>query len=145
MTDIPSNTPETLLSDPDSMAFFILRDESIAVAKKRTDLPYGKNDAKYRNTYLSSGRFSPEHKKVIFYPDPVNPSRAMELLREEMHVDETYSFQIQDGPAQNKAPDPSNNLFEHLKGVRKRGAEVLVEKGLKVQKSGSQNSISKKN
>jgi hypothetical protein len=144
MTETTSNTPETLLKDPNSMAFFILRDETVAIAKREGDLPYGKNDSKYRATYLSAGRFSPEFKKVIFYSNPVNPNRAMEILREEMHIDETYTFQVQGGGVISKSADVvAEDDFNHLTGVRKRGIQVLVEKGLKVQKSGNSSSIDK--
>lgn len=140
MTNTTTNTPETLLSDSNSMAFFVLRDESIVLAKRRDDVPYYRN----RQTYLSAGRFSPERQMVIFYPDPVNPRRAMELLIEGMHIDSNFSFQIQGGAVHTKvAQTPKNGPLEHLDGVRKREAEVLLEKGLKVQ-NGSQDSVSQK-
>jgi len=132
-TNTTTNSPETLLSDSGSMAFFVLRDETIALSKRRDDLPYYRN----RSTYLSAGRFSPEHKTVIFYSEPVNPGRAMDLLREGMHIDETFSFQIHGGAVKTKAVGTKGDPTSHLNGVRKRGAEVLIEKGLKVQKSES--------
>jgi hypothetical protein len=136
MIETTMTGPDSLLTDATSMVFYILRDESVAIAKRPDDLPYHKR----RETYLSAGRFSPEMKKVIFYPDPVNPGRAIQLLQDNMHIDDTYSVQIQGGAVTAKV-DESKGPFKHLGGVRKRAAEVLVEKGLRVQRDGSKSSL----
>ena len=84
------NSPDALKADPDSMAFYVLRDETLAICKTRQELPYWKN----RSTYLSEGRFSKKHRKVVFWPDPVNPARAMQLLKEHQHIEEDYTYAV---------------------------------------------------
>jgi len=119
------NSPDALKKDPDSMEFFILRDEKVAIAKKRTDVPYHKN----RSTYLSSGRYSPKYKKVVFWPDPVNPLRAMKLLEENMHIGSDYTYAIAGSGTQVAKPTKEDGPLDKFDGVRKRQIEVLLSHG----------------
>ena len=132
------NSPDVLKKDPESLEFYVLRDEKVAVCKDRKDLPYWKN----RSTYLSAGRLSPKFKKVVFWPGPVNPSRAMELLKESMHIDDGFTYAIADSAV--RTPKIKKDPFDKLDGVRKRSVETMIERGMKVQtKNGSEGSVSK--
>lgn len=123
------NSPDALKKDPDSMAFYILRDEKVVICKNLRDVQYWQN----RSTYLSSGRFSPKFKKVVFFDGSINPGRAMTLLVEGMHIDEHYSYAVANSAV--KAPKASlKDPLEKLDGVRKRAVEVMIERGMKVQK-----------
>ena len=123
------NSPDALKSDPDSMEFYILRDEKVVICRNRQDVPYWQN----RSTYLSSGRYSPEYKKVVFWPDPINPSLALRLLKEEMHINEDYSYAVSGLGTRAPKPTKKNNPVDKLDGVRKRAVEVLLERGLRIQ------------
>lgn len=129
-------SPDSLLNDPDSKEFFMLRDEKLIVVRHRSELP---PYLEKRSTYLSAGRFSPLTKQVAFWPDPINPNRAMELLKEGLHIDESYSYLLT-GTENNarvvhkgESKDKEGPLG-HLDGVRKREVEVLMDKGLMIQK-----------
>jgi hypothetical protein len=125
------NSPDVLKKDPDSLEFYILRDEKVAVCKDRRDLPYWQN----RSTYLSAGRLSPKFKKVVFWSGPINPGRAMELLKENMHIDEGFTYAVADSAV--RAPKvKKENSLDKLQGVR-----VMIEKGMKVQKRESEGSV----
>ena len=122
------NSPDSLKTDPDSMAFYVLRNEELVICKKLKDMPYWEN----RSTYLSAGRYSPQYKKVVFWPEPVNPSRAMALLKENRHIEEDYSYAVSGSGTKapkSKVKDP----VDKLTGVRKREVEVLIERGMRRQ------------
>ena len=127
MTDTVNN-PDTLLSDSKSMAFYVLRDEQLVICNSRKDLPYWKN----RSTYLSEGRYSPEHRKVIFWPDPVNPARAMKLLEDGNHIEADYSYTVAIATTR-ASKSKTKSAVDKLRGVRKRSVEVLLERGMKQQ------------
>lgn len=133
------NSPDSLKKDPESLEFYILRDEKVVVCRDRRDVQYWKN----RSTYLSSGRFSPEFKKVVFWPGPVNPSRSMDLLKEYMYIDDTYTYAIADSAVRTPKLKKESPL-EKLDGVRKRSIEVMIEKGMRVQKNESEGDVNKK-
>ena len=122
------NSPDALKADPESMAFYILRDEQVVICKTRKDVPYWKN----RSTYLSEGRYSPKYKKVVFWPNPVNPSRAIHLLTEQQHIEEDYTFAVVGSAVKAPKYRPKDPV-EKLSGVRKREVEVLMERGLRRQ------------
>jgi hypothetical protein len=124
------NSPDALKSDPESMAFYVLRDETLAICKTRQELPYWKN----RSTYLSSGRYSSKYKKVVFWPDPVNPAKAMHLLKEHQHIESDYTYAVA-GSAVRKPKSKPKSGVEKLDGVRKRSVEVLLANGMRQQKS----------
>lgn len=135
MTDIV-NSPDALISDPDSKVFYVLRNEELMICKTLKELPYWQN----RSTYLSAGRFSPEYKKVVFYPDPVNPSRAMHLLKEHGHIEEDYSYAVAGSTLKtsNKTgvfgrKPKSKEGLENLDELRKREVEVLMQNGMRRQ------------
>ena len=122
------NSPDALKADSESMAFYILRDEKVAICRDRRDVPYWQN----RATYLSEGRYSPKYKKVVFWPNPVNPARAVQLLKEQQHIGEDYTYAVADVAI--KAPKlKTKNAIDKLSGVRKREVEVLIEKGMRQQ------------
>ena len=128
------NSPDALMSDPDSKAFYVLRDERLLVCKTLKELPYWQN----RSTYLSAGRFSSEFKKVVFYPDPINPSLAMRLLREQGHIESDFNHAI--ASSTTRAPkSKKKSPVEKLSGVRKRQVEVLMDRGM-VRQSNEDNS-----
>ena len=130
------SSPDALKSDPDSQAFFVLRDEQLVLYKSEAEAPYWKN----RSSYLSAGRFSPKHKKVVFWPEPVNPGRAMHLLKEHCHIEDDYTYAV---PASEGGWSKKTSVFGHkpkdttglekLDGVRKRAVEVLMERGMRQQ------------
>lgn len=124
------NSPDTLKTDPNSMEFYVLKDEQVVVCKSRQDLPYHKN----RNSYLSSGRFSPEFKKVVFWPNPVNPMKAMKLLEENSHIGADYTHAISGSDSQvTKSRKRIKGPVDKLDGVRKRQVEVLMDRGMRMQ------------
>jgi hypothetical protein len=131
-------SPDSLLSDPESKEFFVLRDEKLIVVRHRNELP---PYLEKRSTYLSAGRFSPSSKQVAFWPDPINPSRAMELLKANSCVDDSYSYMLTgtENAARVVNKTESKNkegLLGHLDGVRKREVEVLMEHGkMTIQKN----------
>lgn len=128
-------SPDVLLNDPESMEFYVLRDEQVVICKRRQDLPYYKN----RQTYLSSGRFSPKHKKVVFWPDPVNPQRAIQLLKEGLHIDDTFTYSISGASTRiGKATKPVGPL-DRLSSSRKMTAQSLLNQG-KMKIQGADNS-----
>lgn len=131
------NSPDVLKKDPDSLEFYILRDEKVAVCKNRRDLPYWQN----RATYLSAGRLSPKYKKVVFWAGPVNPGRAMELLEEAMHIGKGFTYAVADSAVRTPKLKRGTSL-DKLDGVRKRAVEVMIDRGMKVQERGSEGSIS---
>ena len=130
------SSPDTLKKDSKSMAFFVLKDEKLVVYQQESEAPYWKN----RHSYLSAGRFSPEYKKVVFWPGPVNPGRAMKLLKEAGHIDSTYTYAV---PASSDGFSKKTSIFGHkpkdrtgfekLDGVRKRAVEVLMDRGMRQQ------------
>jgi hypothetical protein len=122
------NSPDTLMSDPDSMAFYVLRDEKVVICKTRKDVPYWQN----KTTYLCVGRYSPKFKKVVFWPDPVGPTRAMRLLEESNHIGDDYSYAVS-GSATKSPKSKVKSPIDKLSGVRKRSVEVLIERGMKRQ------------
>ena len=124
-----ATSPDALISDPLSMEFYVLRDEKVALCKRRKDLPYHQN----RSTYLASGRFSPEHKTVIFWPDPINPARAMKLLKDNMHIDDDYTYTISGATTRVAKSTKETGPLDKYDGVRKRQIEVLMDQGLKRQ------------
>jgi len=123
------SSPDTLLDDHNSMEFYVLRDESIAISKKRTDLPYYQN----RATYLSSGRYSPKYRKVIFWPDPINPKRAFDLLIENKHIESNFNWMVSGATTRIAKKGKSNPHLDRLDGVRRAGVENLMKKGYKIQ------------
>jgi hypothetical protein len=139
MSDQIVTSPDNLLNDPDSKEFFVLRDENLVVVRHRNELP---PYLEQRGTYLSAGRFSPASKQVVFWPDPINPAKAMELLKEGLHIDESFQYTLTgtDSTARvvrkGESKDKEGPLG-HLTGVRKRSVEVLMEHGkMKIQKDG---------
>lgn len=123
-----ANSPDALIKDENSKVFFILRDEQVAICKNFKDLPYWQN----RSTYLSAGRFSPEYKKVVFYPDPINPGRAIHLLKENCHIEGDYTYAIA-GSTTRAPKTKTESPVDKLDGVRKRQVEVLMQKGMRQQ------------
>lgn len=128
MNDIVAS-PDVLLNDPDSMEFYVLRNEQVVVCKRRQDLPYYKN----RQTYLSSGRFSPKHKRVIFWPEPINPQRAMQLLKEQLHIDESYTYSVGGSVTKINKSNKDSGPLNKLNDRRKMRAESLIRDGMKIQ------------
>lgn len=124
------NSPDALMSDPESRVFYVLRDEQLMICRTLKELPYWQN----RATYLSAGRFSSEFKKVVFYPDPVNPSRAMHLLKEHGHIEEDYGYAIA-GSTTRAPKSKKKGPVEKLDGIRKRQVEVLMDRGMRRQTS----------
>ena len=124
------NSPDALMSDPESKCFYVLKDEQLMICKTLKELPYWQN----RATYLSAGRFSAEFRKVVFYPDPVNPSKALHLLREHGHIEENYGYAIA-GSTTRAPKNKKKSPVDKLKGVRKRQVEVLIDMGMKRQVS----------
>ncbi len=122
-------TPDALISDPDSKVFYILKDETIAICKHRDELPYHKN----RASYLSCGRFSAREKKVIFWPDPINPLKGFQLLVEHLFIKEDFSYSVASGTIIVKSTTKSRNPLDKLDGVRKRSVEVMIDKGMRIQ------------
>jgi hypothetical protein len=116
------------MSDPDSKVFYVLRDEQLMLCRTLKELPYWQN----RATYLSAGRFSKEYRKVVFYPDPVNPARAMQLLKEHGHIGEDFNYAIA-GSTTRAPKTKKKGPVEKLGGVRKRQVEVLMDRGMKRQ------------
>lgn len=133
------NSPDVLKTDPNSMEFYILKDEQVVICKNRQDLPYHKN----RQTYLSSGRFSPEFKKVVFWPSPVNPMRAMKLLEEGMHIGSDFTYAISGSDRQVTKSKKTHKPVDKLDGVRKRRVEVLIQQGMKLQENDPDNNSQK--
>lgn len=124
------NSPDALIKDEDSKIFYILKDEQIAICKNFKDLPYWQN----RSTYLSAGRFSPVYKKVVFYPNPINPGRAIHLLKENCHIDEDYTYAVA-GSTTRAPKSKTESSINKLDGVRKRQVEVLMQRGMRQQVS----------
>ena len=135
MSEITS--PDSLLNDPDSKEFFVLRDERLVVVRHRNELPSVPGRGGYlenRSTYLSAGRFSPMSKQVAFWPSPVNPGRALELLREGLFIKEDFTTVItgaEANPSVVKKAGSKNrkSALDKLTGVRKRQVEVLMDHG----------------
>lgn len=127
MTDTV-NSPDALKSDPDSRAFYVLRNEQLVICKSYKEVPYWEN----RSSYLSMGRYSPKFKKVVFWPDPVNPGRAMQLLKENLHIEGDYTYAV--AGSATKAPKiKRGDPLKKMDGVRRRAVEVLMERGMKRQ------------
>lgn len=123
------NSPDLLKKDPQSLEFYILRDEKVVVCKDRKDVPYWQN----RSTYLSAGRLSPKFKKVVFWPGPVNPKKAMELLQASNYIDKDFNYAIADVAVKSPKPKKGKDLLGRLNGVRKAAVEHMIERGMKVQ------------
>lgn len=127
-------SPDSLIAeDPDSFAFFLLRNETLALCKVETELPYHKD----RTAYLCSGRVSPKHNKIVFWADPVNMRRAFDLLVEQGHVKPDCQC-IVDGTqtvrVQRKHISASRSQGD---GVRNSQIKNLVNSGMKVLKGPS--------
>lgn len=125
-------TPDSMLDDPDSMAFYVLRDEKVALCKRESMLPY---HAK-RETYLSCGRFSPKHQRIIFWPGAVNPGRAIQLLVDNCHVKQNWTWTVSGATTRvgNKSKNAeTDQKFARYDSVRKGELKNLVEKGMSVQ------------
>lgn len=132
------NSPDSLLDDTDSKAFYVLRDETIALCKTHNELPYHKN----RSTYLSAGRFSPKYKKVVFWPESINTNRAFTLLVENNHIDSSYE-QLMSGQTtslKGKVKQKDALKSNRHTSVRKAEIENLEKAGMKNQKSLNDNS-----
>lgn len=122
------NSPDALLSDPDSKVFYLLRNEELAICSTLKELPHWQN----RTSYLSCGRFSPKFKKVVFYPDPVNPGRAMKLLVDNCHIGADYTYAVAGGGTRT----PKSKVKEPPKvvnRVRERQVENLIRGGMRRQ------------
>ncbi len=123
-------SPDSLLDDEDSMAFYVLRDESLALCKVESELSYHTN----RATYLSNGRFSPKYKTIVFWPDPVNPQRALDLLIESGYVDPTYTWQVSGATTTVKTKKTnSNTKLGKLENIRQSEVKNLMDRGMKIQ------------
>lgn len=123
-------SPDSLLDDDKSFAFYVLRDETLALCKLESELPYQAN----RSTYLSNGRFSPKFKTIIFWPNPVNPQRALDLLIESGHVDSTYTWQVSGASTTIKKHAPkTNSKITKLENIRQSEVKNLMDAGMKIQ------------
>lgn len=133
-------SPDSLLEDKDSQVFYVLRDESVALAKTRDELPYRQN----RASYLACGRISPKHKMVLFWPDPVNPSRCFDVLLENNHIDGQYDYKVSGVSTKvgKKVKNESNSSIDRLDNVRQANIQNLLKGGMRVQ---TKNDQSKKN
>jgi len=120
------NSPEALKTDLDSMAFYVLRDEQLVICKDHKEVAYWQN----RSTYLSMGRFSPKFKTVIFWPDPVNPTRAMHLLKEHKHIGEDFNYTVAGLSTTTPKSKLKKDPTDRLDGVRKREVEILLDRGM---------------
>ena len=128
MSDIIA-TPDSMLDDQDSMAFYVLRDESLALCKHESHLQYHKK----RETYLACGRFSHKHKRVVFWPGAVNPSRAVQLLVENMHVDSGFTWHVSGATTKITKRPAVDSKFARYDSVRKADLKNLVDRGMNVQ------------
>tara|TARA_R100001244_G_scaffold25113_2_gene25364 strand:+ start:27314 stop:27739 length:426 start_codon:yes stop_codon:yes gene_type:complete len=125
-------TPDAMLDDHDSMAFYVLRNEKLALCKLESTLPYHSK----RETYLACGRFSPKHKRVVFWPGAVNPSRAVQLLIENRHIEQDWTWNVSGATTRvgHKSPNTEiNPKFARYDSVRKGELKNLVEKGMSIQ------------
>ena len=125
-------SPDALLTaDPDSMAFFVLRNEQLVICKSHTEVPYHKD----RSTYLSSGRYSAELKKVIFWPEPINPQRAINLLTESGHITSDFTYMVSGVATKVNLTTKTKGPVDRLTGVKKAGVDHLINRGMRIQKS----------
>lgn len=129
-------SPDSLLDDKESQVFYVLRDESVALAKTRDELPYRQN----RASYLACGRISPKHKMVLFWSDAVNPSRCFNVLLENNHVDGQYNYKVSGASTTTgkKTPDKSNSAIDRLDSVRQANIQNLLKGGMKIQNKNDQ-------
>lgn len=131
-----ATTPDSLITeDVDSYAFYLLRDESLAFCKTESELPYHKN----RSQYLCSGRVSPKFNKIVFWADPVNPNRAVQLLIEQGRIDPSCKWEVAGSQTvrvkhRKHAPVPVSGVLKA--GVRKNEVANLINSGMKVQSKG---------
>ena len=123
-------TPDALLDDEESWAFYVLRDETLALCKVESELGYHNN----RATYLSNGRFSPKYKTIVFWPNPVNPQRALDLLIESGYVDPTYTWQVSGGATTVKTNrNDVKSKLKKLENIRQSEVNNLMGKGMTLQ------------
>ena len=125
-------SPDSLMEDSDSMEFFILKDESVAICKHRRELPYIKN----RATYLSSGRYSPKFKKVLFWPESIGLNRAVTLLAEKGYITSDYTYNISGTTTSISSKGKKKKTNMPVKdGVRKAELDILIKNGMRIQSS----------
>ena len=124
-------TPDAMLDDPDSMVFYVLRNEELALCKREMDLPYHKK----RETYLSCGRYSPKHQKVVFWPGAVNPSRAVQLLTENLYITSSYTWHVSGATTRVKVTKLDGDpRFSRHDAIKRNALKNLVERrGMKIQ------------
>lgn len=125
------SSPDALVKDQDSKAFYVLKDESIALCKHRSELPYHKN----RQTYLSSGRYSPKYRTVIFWPESINVHRAFNLLVEQNLIESDYRYLVAGAITQVKGESKEKAHPGIGRHDRVRQAEIsdLMKRGMRLQ------------
>lgn len=126
-------TPDSMIDDPDSREFFILRNESVVICKHRDEVPF----AKQRSTYLSSGRYSPKYKKVIFWPNSFNLPRAFTLLVDGNYITPDY-VKCVSGNATSVKKTKKKSKTATKDGVRKAELDNLIKNGMRLQNDSSE-------
>ena len=125
-----NNNPETLFVDDAAKVFYLLKDETLL-----TVLP-GQHLNQHKFPFLSAGTISPRDKKIIFWPNPINPTKALNLLQEKDFIDPDYDCEISSDQLKTTTTSKrvkESNAKPHNKRLREITVERLQNQGMRLQ------------